>query len=58
MEYIYSLIDFILHIDVHLQSLFLTYGSWIYGIIFAIIFVETGLVIMPLLPGDSLLFVS
>ncbi len=58
MEYIKTLIDFILHIDVHLQALLIQYGIWIYGILFAIIFVETGLVIMPFLPGDSLLFVA
>lgn len=52
------LIDFILHIDVHLQALVLQYWGWVYGILFAIIFVETGLVIMPFLPGDSLLFVA
>lgn len=51
-------IDFILHIDTHLASLFATYGLWIYVILFAIIFVETGVVIMPFLPGDSLLFAS
>jgi len=52
------LIDFILHIDVHLQSLILQYGSRVYGILFLIIFIETWLVIMPFLPGDSLLFVA
>ncbi|HRA18921.1 MAG: DedA family protein [Anaerolineae bacterium] len=51
-------IDFILHIDEHLVNLVNQYGSWTYGILFAIIFVETGLVIMPLLPGDSLLFAA
>ncbi|MFA5747525.1 MAG: DedA family protein [Candidatus Absconditabacterales bacterium] len=58
MEYISGIIDFTLHIDVHLQELFINYGSLLYGILFVIIFVETGLVIMPLLPGDSLLFVT
>lgn len=52
------LIDFILHIDVHLAELFITYGNWIYGIVFGIIFIETGLVVMPFLPGDSLLFAA
>ncbi len=52
------LIDFIMHIDKHLAELFTEYGLWIYGILFAIIFIETGLVIMPFLPGDSLLFAS
>lgn len=53
-----QLIDFILHIDDHLRSLVTQYGAWTYGILFAIIFAETGLVIMPLLPGDSLLFAA
>ena len=58
MEYLKTLIDFILHIDVHLEILLTNYGSWIYWILFAIIFIETGLVIMPFLPWDSLLFVA
>lgn len=52
------LIDFILHIDKHIVELVAQYGLWIYGILFLIIFVETGLVVMPLLPGDSLLFAA
>jgi len=58
MDIILALIDFILHIDVHLAELIRDYGAWIYGILFAIIFIETGLVVMPFLPGDSLLFVA
>jgi membrane-associated protein len=58
MEYLKKLIDFILHIDKYLQVIFQDYGVWIYGILFAIIFVETGLVVMPFLPGDSLLFAT
>ena len=58
MEIIKSLIDFILHLDKHLFDLILNYGVWIYAILFLIIFVETGLVVMPLLPGDSLLFAA
>jgi len=58
MDLILALIDFILHIDAHLAELIRDYGAWIYGILFAIIFVETGLVVMPFLPGDSLLFVA
>lgn len=58
MEWIRSLIDFILHIDDHLQSMIAQYGWWTYGIMFLIIFVETGLIIMPFLPGDSLLFAA
>lgn len=52
------LIDFILHIDVHLGQLIQTYGTITYGILFVIIFIETGLVVMPFLPGDSLLFAA
>lgn len=52
------LIDFILHIDQHLKELIRTDGVWIYGIIFLIIFCETGLVFMPFLPGDNLLFAA
>lgn len=58
MQYLSFIIDFILHIDVHLQTMMNEYGMRVYGILFAIIFVETGLVIMPFLPGDSLLFVA
>lgn len=52
------MIDFILHIDVYLALLLEQYGSWIYLILFLIIFCETGLVVTPFLPGDSLLFVA
>ena len=58
MEFITSLLDFILHINAHLDQLVLDYGSAIYFILFLIIFVETGLVVMPFLPGDSLLFAA
>lgn len=58
MEYIQFFIDFILHIDVHLAELVAEYGTWIYAILFVIIFCETGLVVTPFLPGDSLLFVA
>ena len=51
-------IDFILHIDDHLFELVRTYGSWVYGFIFLIVFAETGLVVTPILPGDSLLFAA
>ena len=50
-------LDFILHVDVHLQTFVQTYGAWVYALLFLIIFVETGVVVMPFLPGDSLLFV-
>ena len=52
------LLDFILHVDQHLVEFVTNYGVWIYGILFLIIFVETGLVVMPFLPGDSLLFAA
>lgn len=58
MEIIKSLLDFILHLDDHLFNMIIDYGMWIYAILFLIIFVETGLVVMPLLPGDSLLFAA
>jgi membrane-associated protein len=58
MDYIKQLIDFILHLDDYLFVLIQDYGIWIYAILFLIIFVETGLVVMPLLPGDSLLFAA
>src|SRR3989338_9015006 len=57
MEIVLTLIDFVLHVDKHLQVFVQTYGAWVYAILFAIIFIETGLVVMPFLPGDSLLFI-
>jgi len=57
MELINFFIDFILHIDRYLESFVQANGVWVYVLLFAIIFVETGLVVMPFLPGDSLLFV-
>ena len=50
------IIDFLLHVDTHLLEAARTYGQWVYGLLFAIIFAETGLVVTPFLPGDSLLF--
>ena len=52
-----TLVDFILHVDRHLKEFVDAYGGWVYALLFLIIFVETGLVVMPFLPGDSLLFV-
>jgi membrane-associated protein len=57
MEFIAALIDFVLHVDVHLATFVQAYGGWVYALLFLIIFVETGVVVMPFLPGDSLLFV-
>ena len=57
MEFLGFVLDFILHVDVHLRSFVETYGAWVYLLLFIIIFVETGVVVMPFLPGDSLLFV-
>lgn len=57
MDVVTSLFDFVLHVDKHLQAFVTAYGAWVYALLFAIIFVETGLVVMPFLPGDSLLFV-
>jgi len=53
-----NLVDFILHIDKHLFDLVSTYGRWVYAMLFAIVFAETGLVVAPILPGDSLLFAA
>lgn len=58
MEFIHFIIDFIIHIDRHLLELVENYGVWVYAILFLIIFCETGLVVTPFLPGDSLLFVA
>jgi membrane-associated protein len=57
MDAIMTLVDFILHVDRHLREFVEAYGGWVYALLFLIIFVETGLVVMPFLPGDSLLFV-
>jgi membrane-associated protein len=53
-----TLVDIFLHLDKHLQTLVTQYGVWVYAILFLIIFIETGAVVMPFLPGDSLLFVA
>lgn len=58
MEFFNSLLDFLLHFDKQLFSMIRNYGVWIYAILFLIIFIETGIILMPFLPGDSLLFVA
>lgn len=58
MEYISLFIDIVLHLDQHLSVIIQNYGAWVYLILFLIIFCETGLVVTPFLPGDSLLFVA
>jgi membrane-associated protein len=58
MEFIKSVIDFVLHLDTHLSGLIQSYGLWTYLILFVVIFCETGLVVTPFLPGDSLIFAA
>lgn len=58
MEWIELIIDFIIHIDQHLVEIVSEYGSWVYAILFLIVFAETGFVVTPFLPGDSLLFAA
>jgi len=57
MDFLPFLLDFVLHVDQHLANFVANYGAWVYALLFLIIFVETGVVVMPFLPGDSLLFV-
>ncbi|MDI9232462.1 DedA family protein [Limnohabitans lacus] len=57
MDILLQLLDFILHVDRYLEAFVSQHGAWVYALLFVIIFVETGLVIMPFLPGDSLLFI-
>ncbi len=58
MDFLLTLLDFFLHLDVHLGEIIRNYGGWTYGILFFIIFMETGFVVTPFLPGDSLLFAA
>ena len=58
MEWIHQIIDLFLHLDKHLNAVIENYGVWTYGILFLIVFCETGLVVTPILPGDSLLFAA
>jgi membrane-associated protein len=57
MDILLQLVDFILHVDRYLETFVAQYGAWVYALLFLIIFVETGVVVMPFLPGDSLLFI-
>jgi len=58
MDFLKSALDLFLHLDEYLKEIIINYGAWTYGILFVVIFVETGLVVMPFLPGDSLLFAA
>jgi membrane-associated protein len=58
MDFLATLVDFILHLDKHLNAIIQAYGTWTYALLFLIIFLETGLVVTPFLPGDSLLFAA
>src|SRR5262245_37894925 len=58
MEFLQSIIDLFLHLDEHLKTVVETYGFWVYLMLFLVIFCETGLVVTPFLPGDSLLFAA
>lgn len=58
MEFVSKVVDFVLHLDAHLSALIQQYGLWTYVILFVVIFCETGLVITPFLPGDSLIFAA
>ncbi|MGI4776813.1 MAG: DedA family protein [Janthinobacterium lividum] len=57
MDIVHFLLDFILHIDKHLEAFVIAYGPWVYALLFVIVFMETGVVVMPFLPGDSLIFI-
>ena len=58
MAFIKILVDLFLHLDTHLSAVITQYGVWTYGLLFAVIFIETGLVVVPFLPGDSLIFAA
>jgi membrane-associated protein len=58
MEWIINIINFILHVDTYLNDIITRYGAWTYGLLFFVIFMETGFVVTPFLPGDSLIFAA
>jgi membrane-associated protein len=58
MDFILKIVDFILHVDVYLNDIITHYGAWTYGLLFIVIFMETGFVVTPFLPGDSLIFAA
>ena len=58
MEWILKIVDFILHVDTYLNDFIVRYGAWTYGLLFLVIFMETGFVVTPFLPGDSLIFAA
>jgi membrane-associated protein len=58
MDLILKIIDFVLHVDVYLNDIILRYGAWTYGLLFFVVFMETGFVVTPFLPGDSLIFTA
>jgi membrane-associated protein len=58
LPFVSQLLDFVLHLDTHLLAFVQAYGAWVYGLLFAVVFAETGLVVTPFLPGDSLLFAA
>jgi membrane-associated protein len=58
MDLLAQLVDFVLHLDKHLAMFVIEHGAWVYGLLFLVVFMETGLVVTPFLPGDSLLFVA
>ena len=58
MDWILKLVDFILHVDTYLNGIITRYGAWTYGLLFVVIFMETGFVVTPFLPGDSLIFAA